>query len=62
MRIILLTCNILKLQRQLYGGNADGSRNNHVWCSRTNKLNQTVDRLKSYYPAVLEMQFDDFEH
>lgn len=43
-------------------GNADGSRNDHVWCSRTDKLNQTVDRLKSLYPAVLEMQFDDFEN
>lgn len=43
-------------------GNADGSRNDHVWCSRTDKLNQTVDRLKSLYSAVLEMQFDDFEH
>lgn len=43
-------------------GNADGSRNDHVWCSRTDKLNQTVDRLKSFFPLVLEMQFDDFEH
>lgn len=52
----------LKTPEAVVWGNADGARNNHVWCSRTDKLNQTVDRLKSYYPAVLEMQFDYFEH
>lgn len=43
-------------------GNADGTRNKHVWSSRTDKLNQTVNRLRTVYPVVLSMPFYDFEH
>lgn len=42
-------------------GNADGSRNSHAWCSDTDKMNETVDRLRKYYPAVLNQSFRDFE-
>lgn len=42
-------------------GNADGTRNDHVWCSETEKLNLTVKRLKVFYPAVLSQSFRDFE-
>lgn len=42
-------------------GNADGTRNDHVWCSETEKLIQTVERLNDFYPAVLTQAFKDFE-
>jgi len=54
--------HLLMTPEAIVWGNADGSRNDHVWCSRTDKLNQPVDGLRTFYPTVLEMQFDDFEH
>ena len=42
-------------------GYADGTRNEHAYCLSTQKLNRTVDKLKTVYPNVLRLPFDSFE-
>lgn len=52
----------LRTPEAIVWGNANGSRNDHAWCSSTNKMDQTVERVRAIYPAVLSMSFNDFEH
>lgn len=51
----------LKTPEAIVWGNANGSRNKHAWCSDTRKMNQTVDKLRAFYPTFLSLSFKNFE-